>query len=574
MKTKKIIIMKKIILLIISIYISIYAFPQKNLALDMDKLFEGLADNIGEEGAKMVFDTYNKYKERKQKLNNPLERSKLSTNDIEWMELYIRFYDTLAYRDIVSHPSPFSQNSKWLNIYKEMYPYLEIKDVEIPENYRYPTLLKNFSTGMMARITGPNQIVFLRLGKYYFWEATIEFSELSYTSTVCEPFFSTYFEDSSSVLFHRYQVSKVTVFYNAYMQPEMEIKISIEEESPLYEGRFVSHMRSKFRRFLNRINKTDRYDLYDPINDHCFCEGDKYCPMPHLINKYLRDSYLDSENDLFKYRSIPFHSIVTSLNYRYYFRLNGIDWWTMRSDDYPAISYIMFLPTGWHIYYDTCGNMTEKIFFVSLFKPFSKKITGTMISELYTTYRTVDSGVVKEQQVYFKFSDMLDSVDVISEETGVLKRVSCEEHLNSLPPYDYMYSCHIWGNCNKEKISKLFYQKYKTYYRIYHSQIENGNLFPDWTGTYIDDKKRTLTIETTDDFNIIKFKIVQGMDNCNESIEGTAEFTNYFIANYFDKKSKCHLNFSNVNGNIEITEHLCKYSNSCSSLDGLFIKKK
>jgi hypothetical protein len=480
MKTKKIIIMKKIILLIISIYISIYAFPQKNLALDMDKLFEGLADNIGEEGAKMVFDTYNKYKERKQKLNDPVERAKLSKRDIERMELYTRIYDTLAYRDIVSHPSPFSQKSKWLNIYKEMYPYLEIIDVEIPENYRYPTLERNFTTATMARITGPNQIVFLDIGTNYFWEATIEFSELSYTSTVCEPFISTYFEDSSSMLFHRYQVSKVTVFYNAYMQPELDIKVSLEEETPLYEGRFISHMRNKKMRLQARVKKTNPDDLYDPINDHCFCEGKKYCPIPHLIHKYYNYDLTENSHDLF-WEQKPFHRIANGLEYRYYFRVSGLDYYKSLNGlrFYPTISYISFLPTGWHTYYDTFGNITEKIFFTSVFIPDSQKVMGTMISELYTTYKTDDGEIEKQVQAYFKFSELVDSLDVRIKNSPELKRLYFEDNEDTgFSELDYYYFFY-WGKCDKKKLSKLFYQKYKTYYRIYHSQIEkyikNGN---------------------------------------------------------------------------------------------------
>jgi hypothetical protein len=378
-----------------------------------------------------------------------------------------------------------------------------------------------FHTGIAYGIpTGPNQFVFVHIAPGEFLEATIEFSEMSYTSTLCQPFDKKFFNNPESPLYKKYQVSTLTIFYNAYRQIEMDVEVSIDGQIPLYEGSFVGHMRSDFIRFYNRqFRKEADAPFVEWRHSHCFCKGNKYCPIGQLIHKYYPGEYYS----IFQ-MGMPYHYIPADSTVKDYFSPNVL----MKSryfggkKAFPAIGPFALLPTGWHKTYDVYGNLNEKIFFASVFDKNSERINGPRVSELYSKYETIDGEVVKTEEAYLKFDEIMDSIkymhktdagnimvtsfveDYIELFKNITRKSDDLKYEKLFDQYGltktsfypdslfidsllYSYSKHFWLDLSeigdyieyndywrefkKKKYSKLFYQKHNTIYRMHPEML-------------------------------------------------------------------------------------------------------
>jgi hypothetical protein len=507
--------MKTKILLIIActLILNHHLFSQINLANDDDNAYERLEEYIGENGAKFLSMALNYY-----------VATKIIIKEGEYKKadsIYILLYDTLFNRDIVSHPHPFTQNNKWLNIYKSLYPHAFKLNQPRSKDFNEDSDSFYFSTlTALAIMPEPNQIVFVHMSPGKFWEATIEFSEMSYTSTLCQPFDKKFFNNPESPLYKKYQVSTLTIFYNAYRQIEMDVEVSIDGQIPLYEGSFVGHMRSDFIRFYNRqFRKEADAPFVEWRHSHCFCKGNKYCPIGQLIHKYYPGEYYS----IFQ-MGMPYHYIPADSTVKDYFSPNVL----MKSryfggkKAFPAIGPFALLPTGWHKTYDVYGNLNEKIFFASVFDKNSERINGPRVSELYSKYETIDGEVVKTEEAYLKFDEIMDSIkymhktdagnimvtsfveDYIELFKNITRKSDDLKYEKLFDQYGltktsfypdslfidsllYSYSKHFWLDLSeigdyieyndywrefkKKKYSKLFYQKHNTIYRMHPEML-------------------------------------------------------------------------------------------------------
>ena len=98
----------------------------------------------------------------------------------------------------------------------------------------------------------------------------------------------------------------------------------------------------------------------------------------------------------------------------------------------------------------------------------------------------------------------------------------------------------------------------------------------DWTGTYFDKFGRLLKITGPAKDGALQFELTpQNSASCQEDTwKGTAYLTATSVANYMDKGSECHFNFTFNPGQIELQEYDCSHGAACGTFDGFYTQKK
>jgi hypothetical protein len=111
---------------------------------------------------------------------------------------------------------------------------------------------------------------------------------------------------------------------------------------------------------------------------------------------------------------------------------------------------------------------------------------------------------------------------------------------------------------------------------IAKTESNNSDDYSNWTGTYVDEFKRTLKITGPASDGAVKFELTpQNSASCAEDVwTGTAYLTNSAVANYTEEGSECHFNFTFNPGQIEVHEYDCGHGASCGTFDGFYTKKK
>lgn len=513
--------MKKPLLLFVVLITISNLQAQTNLALDTTNMIGKLEEYIGKNGAIQVYNSQLLYHQIKEVLASPELSAKYEPIKLFRLKMYRALFDTLAYRDIVSQPTPYSDNKKWLKVYDY---FLEAADSFMQSQPEWLAEMKNEHDSTVivfsvSRLVGPNQYIQVYIGWDYYIEGTVEFSEMTYSTTLSQPITKHTRWDCGmsgnnyNPIHDQQQVSYINFYYNAFQQLETDIRVTLKDSIPLFTGRFLGHLRNKKLRAFNRLfkrnpSKNDNY--YSGYrqkgkfqNNFCFCEGSKYCPLPQLIHKYIPEDQMFEWEDFFFNDPVP--NIEADIDLRPQFLEVGGSEGRCHNTEYPLINNIMLLPTGWQTYYDQFGNITEKLFITTEFDLSKERLRGSSISGLHSKYRTKKGSVEKLAQGYLQFQYLVDSLEVLNEKDSVFyKRSYVRDHWKYWEPvfiinrFDFLKKkkkeaptdtmtkdfiddefkadiddiIHNWYETKPNRFAKIFYQELHTIYRIYPVQIK------------------------------------------------------------------------------------------------------
>jgi len=455
---------KIIFILLVLVAISFRVYPQTNLALNQKDVPDQLKNQIGYladflfDSKKaydiaeimMLSDTFDKKENWKSYANhrNSIFFSDFALNDRtpfpipsffyscekDIFKIYREIYDTLAYRDIVSHPFPDSENDKWKKVYESYYT----KFISYTREYLKLVNIRSFNDSIwnlssqkqgpiisVARMTGPNQFVFLNIGCGWYSEFTMEFSELTYTITETQPITevfsyqklspkSPYYPDNfENPNKYEYFTSTYSFYYNSYQDVELEVLQTFDNLIPYFRGRFLAPPKKRISRLLSEIFYKDDDDPwthmyykrlerredkrgYAAATGKCFCEGHKYCPMSELIFKYSQLKYYERIN---KYT--PYY-----LDKSFYVKTYSLSSW---ADPEAEINGVVLMPVGWQFKYNKYGLLQSKVFYAGIFNRRKTRIIDCQPEGLFTFYHYNDSVCIGKSQSYLRFGHDIDT---------------------------------------------------------------------------------------------------------------------------------------------------------------------
>ncbi len=427
----------------------------QNLAMNQKEFKENLRMNIGI-FAELVFSSYETFVLSKAFTYDKLNNNPIRNYDIgvskSLIEIYQKIYDTLAYRDIVLEPTALSLNHKWEKVYKLAYPYIDTlikrypnRNLYIP-HYDYISASDSISKNKswhaqdslrarirIGRMTGPNQFVFVEIGKNWYNEYTIEFSELTYSVTQTKSNQFMYKKNGAYLPLTTY----LDAFYNSTPQIELNINVKFNDITTVFKGSFRSQpIKTKdMLPIAEFINKDKAYIYaYSPDDDY----RKSYVAYDYR-ESLLKDGYKKAPNKKNYYRKVaPFNNNIPYFSSNeasillipgYFTKHDPTTFsWSMKSvidrdkdlkymfkygnfpnyEDNITLNNYQLVPIGWFNYYNAYGLLTEKYFF-------SEYLTrsGSSLSGLYTIYDNIDSICIKKNQVYNLLDYMVDSVYII-----------------------------------------------------------------------------------------------------------------------------------------------------------------
>lgn len=276
----------------------------------------------------------------------------------ELEDVLVLLYDSLRQRDIIRYANPYLQER-----YVKLYDHCANRIGKIyPPTHRQDTILNNDEIISLTVLTDVNQVVNVKIGRYWWVERTLEFSEMSYNVVETK----TIPGNANDGLANHKQITSVNLYYNEDRQLGVDISISLENGQRLLDTHYAGGFGNEKTRRRYRKEKEKNPPGTDNKYPPCFCDGQDYCPITHLVNKY--EIYGGGgTNNLFEHwygygwPSIPeLHRIHDCLDFKAANVSNVFD-------PYLKIGDVELVQRGWHQVWFPDGSLYARKYYAAPF---------------------------------------------------------------------------------------------------------------------------------------------------------------------------------------------------------------